>query len=243
MPDYEPPEARRINAKAAMLQDQYRNAVAVIQGSAQLSREEKRARLNPLHVQHQTNMNQLRLDRLAAHDAARRQAISEVARDDTSSPSALRADVYQRALEDAMAKDTAELVGSYDLAELIGSDLHMRAAAVAALLRRSPIPGDQASRLVARFADATEPDGHGGQRYRFPKASGAWDRLTQLDAWSDRDHLEAAAAFSVSSVPPRPAPAPPPQSPADAARADVAALYAGSNGTPAPAASSGDQGA
>jgi hypothetical protein len=239
MPDYEPPEARRIIARAAQLQDQYRAAVEIIQTNPALSREEKRARLGPLHVQHQTNMNQLRLDRLAAHEAAKRQAITELAADDTSSPSSLRADVYARALEANLGEDVPELVRSYEVAELIGSGLHMRAAAVAALLRRSPVPGDAASRLTARFADATEPDGHGGQRYRHPKASGAWDRLSKLDAWEDRDHIAAAAAFSVSSVPPRPAPAPAPPSPADQARADVAALY-GSNGTPA--ATTGDQG-
>jgi hypothetical protein len=240
MPDYEPPEARRIIARAAMLQDQYRNAVAVIQGSAQLSREEKRARLHPLHVQHQTAMNDLRLARLAAHDAAKRQAITELAADDAS-PNALRSDIYARSLEAALGKTVPELARSMEAAELAGHSLGMRAVAAAAVLRRSPVPGDGATRLVAHFADATEPDGHGGQRYRFPKASGAWDRLSRLDAWTDRDHIEAAAQFSVSSVPPRPAPAPAPPSPADQARADVAALYSQGNGTPA-ATTGGDSG-
>lgn len=229
MPEmYEPPRARGALAKAAKLRGQYANAVQVIQRSRDLSKEEKRQRLALLHEAHQRGMQECRLVRHQAHRDALRQVVLDLAADDAS-PSAMRLDIYQRAVLELLDKPLAQLTRAYDVAELIGHSLGMRAAAVAALQRRGPTPNDAAENLLERFATATESDGNGGTRSRFPKAAGAWQRLKELEAWTRQEHLAAEAIFSVAATPPKPED-PEPVSPMDAARDDVAALYSRDNG-------------
>jgi hypothetical protein len=131
MPDkYEPPGARQAIAKAAQLRAQYAAAVEVVQRDRTLSKDEKRQRLQMLHVAHQTAMDDLRRLRHQAHREASRQAVRDLAADDAAAPSAQRLDLYQQNLERAMAMDVPDLIRSYDLAELIGNHLGMRAVAV-----------------------------------------------------------------------------------------------------------------
>jgi hypothetical protein len=236
---YEPPEARVAIAKAARLRGQYAAAVEVVQRDRTLSRDEKRQRLRMLHERHRTAMDDLRHRRHQAHREASRQAVRDLAADDAAAPNALRSDLYQQNLERAMAMDIDDLIRSYDLAELIGNPIGMRAAAVAAMTKRGPLPNDAAENLVTRFASARIPDGHRGSRYRFPKASMAWERLQDLEAWERQDHLAADAAFSVPSTPAKPDD-PRRQDPTEAARDDVAQLYNG--GSPTRAGTAGGSG-
>jgi hypothetical protein len=236
---YEPPRARQAIAQAAKLRGQYANAVQVIQGNRALSREEKRVRLAELHQRHQQAMAELRRIRHQDHRDAARQAVLDFAADESTSP--LRMDVYQRLVLELVDKPIGEIVRAYDVAEMIGNSLGMRAAAVAAIQKRGQLPNDPAEALVARFAQAREPDGNGGTRYRFPKASIAWERLTDLEAWERQDHLAADAAFSVAATPDKPQD-PTPVDPVDAARADVAQLYSQGNGQVAAQAGGGGDG-
>ena len=191
-----------------------------------------------LHVAHQQNMDDLRRRRHQAHREATRQAVRDLAADDAAAPNALRSDIYQRALEDAIGKDVPALVRILDITELIGNHIGMRAVAVAAMTKRSPCPNDPAENLVARFASARIPDGSGGGRYWFPKASMAWERLQDLESWERQDHLAADAAFSVASTPEKPDD-PRRHDPTEAARDDVAQLY---NGSPSRASTAGGSG-
>jgi hypothetical protein len=235
---YEPPEARAAIAKAARLRGQYATAVEVVQRDRSLNRDEKRQRLQMLHVAHQQNMDDLRRRRHQAHREASRQAVRDLAADDAATPSAQRLDLYQQNLERALAMDVDDLIRSYDMAELIQNHIGMRAVAVAAMTKRGPLPNDPAENLVARFASARIPDGSGGSRYWFPKASMAWERLQDLESWERQDHLAADAAFSVASTPERPDD-PRRQDPTEAARDDVAQLY---NGSPTRARTAGGSG-
>jgi hypothetical protein len=236
---YEPPGARAAIAKAAQLRAQYAGAVEVVQQDRTLSKDEKRQRLQMLHVAHQQNMDDLRRLRHQAHREASRQAVRDLAADDAAAPSAQRADLYQQSLERAMAMDVPDLIRSYDLAELIGNHLGMRAVAVAAMTKRGPLPGDPAENLVARFASARIPDGSGGSRSWFPKAAMAWERLQDLEGWERQDHMAADAAFSVAATPAKPDD-PRRQDPTEAARDDVAQLY--NNGSPTRASTAGGGG-
>jgi hypothetical protein len=224
---YEPPRARAALAQAAKLRSQYVNAVQVIQRNRALSKAEKADRLRMLHQAHQQAMADQRRIRHQAHREAARQAVRDLATDDAT-PSAIRLDIYQRALEEAMAKPVPELVRSFDAAELIGNTITMRAIAVAALQKRTDFPNDPAENLVARFAQAHEPDGNGGLRHRFPKAAGAWERLTSLEEWQRADHIAADVTFSTAATPESPQDPTPPD-PTDQARADVASLYSQDN--------------
>jgi hypothetical protein len=220
---YEPPKARAALAKASKLRQQYVNAVQAVQRDRQLSKPEKEQRLRMLHQAHQEAMAEQRRIRHQAHREAARQAVRDLATDEATL-SAIRMDLYQRALEESMGKTVPELARSFDMAELIGNTITMRAIAVAALQKRGPLPNDPAEALVARFAQTHEPDGNDGWRHRFPKAAGAWERLTDLEVWSRADHVAADAVFSTAATPERPQDPTPPD-PADQARADVAALY------------------
>jgi F0F1-type ATP synthase membrane subunit b/b' len=234
---YEPPTARAALAKASKLRQQYQAAVRVVQRDRQLSKPEKAQRLRMLHQAHQQAMGEKRRIRHQAHREAARQAVRDLALDEAS-PSALRLDLYQRALEEAMGKTVPELARSFDAAELIGNTITMRAVAVAALGKRTDLPNDPAEALVARFAQAHEPNGNGGWRHRFPRAAGGWERLAALEEWERGDHLAADALFSVAATPEKPED-PTPQDPIDQARADVAALY---RQAPASAGGGGDGG-
>src|SRR5512132_2852212 len=114
---YEPPKARAALAKASKLRQQYISAVQVVQRDRQLSKPEKEQRLRMLHQAHREAMAEQRRIRHQAHREAVRQAVRDLATDEAS-PNALRLDVYQRALEDAMGKTVPELARSFDLAEL-----------------------------------------------------------------------------------------------------------------------------
>jgi hypothetical protein len=108
------------------------------------------------------------------------------------------------------------------------------------LQKRADFPNDPAAALTARFAQTHEPDGNGGWRHRFPKAAGAWELLTDLEAWQRADHVAADAVFSTAATPERPQD-PTPPNPRDQAAADVAALY--DNGhAPTPAGGGGSGG-
>jgi hypothetical protein len=137
---YEPPEARAAIAKAARLRGQYATAVEVVQRDRSLNRDEKRQRLQMLHVAHQQNMDDLRRRRHQAHREASRQAVRDLAADDAATPSAQRLDLYQQNLERALAMDVDDLIRSYDMAELIQNHIGMRAVAVAAMTKRGPCP-------------------------------------------------------------------------------------------------------
>jgi hypothetical protein len=236
---YEPPGARQAIAKAAQLRAQYAAAVEVVQRDRALSKDEKRQRLQMLHVAHQQNMDDLRRLRHQAHREASRQAVRDLAADDAAAPSAQRLDLYQANLERAMAMDVPDLVRTFDMAELIGNHIGMRAVAVAAMTKRGPLPGDPAEALVSRFASARIPDGSGGSRYWFPKAAMAWERLQDLEGWERQDHMAADAAFSVAATPAKPED-PRRQDPTEAARDDVAQLYYGSPTRASTAGGSGE---
>jgi hypothetical protein len=224
---YEPPGARAALAKAADLRRQYVNAVQVVQRTRELSKEEKRQRLALLHQRHTQAMADQRLARHRAHREAARQAVLDFVADDAA-PSALRLDLYQRQVVELLGKEMPEVIRAYDVAQLAGNSLGMRAAAVAAMHKRTSFPNDRAESLMARFATGLEPNGSGGWRHRFPKASMAFERLSDLEAWSREDHVAADAVFSVASAPEKPDD-PTPTSPADQARQDVAALYSQGN--------------
>ena len=230
---YEPPEARAAIAKAARLRGQYATAIAAVQRDRALNRDEKRQRLQMLHVSHQQNMDDLRRRRHQAHREASRQAVRDFAADDAAMPNAQRSDLYQQNLERYLAMDVGDLIRAYDMAELIQNHIGMRALAVAALTKRGPLSGDAAENLVARFASARIPDGTGGGRYWFPKAAMAWQKIQDLESWERQDHMAADAAFSVASTPEKPDD-PRRQDPHEAARDDVAQLYstAGGGGEP-----------
>jgi hypothetical protein len=241
MDRYEPPTARAALAKASKLRQQYQAAVRVVQRDRQLSKPEKEQRLRMLHQAHQQAMGEQRRIRHQAHREAARQAVRDLATDEAT-PSAWRLDIYQQSLEAAMGKTVPELARSFEVAELIGNTIGMRAAAVAALQKRGPLPNDPAEALVARFAGAHEPDGNGGWRHRFPKAAGAWAILTAVEEWERADHLAADAAFTTAATPER-AQDPTPPDPIDQARQDVAALYAQGSGQASAPASRGQAGA
>jgi hypothetical protein len=227
----EPVRSAQARAQARRQRAQYQAAVQRIQQNRELSREEKRQRLAMLHQTHKQAMDALRAQRHAAFRAVQRDALERLARCELAHKSTLVMDSYRARVEQLLGQDIKALIAAYDLAELMDDPVGMQAAALCALRMRLPgVPGDGATRLVARFANARLPDGS----YMFPKASIGWENLRALEQWERADHISADAEFSVPSTP-EPPKDPTPPDPYDAAKADVAALYSG-NGATAPAA-------
>jgi hypothetical protein len=217
----EPPAARAAAARASELRRRYQAAVQAIRDNGQLSKDDKRQRLTMLHTQHRQAMDELRRARHDAFRAAEEHAIRRLVRDPGATRSTLVMDSYRRRLEELNGQPIEALVTAYDLADLMDDSTGMRAAAVAALRRRMPgVPGDPATRLVARFADARLPNGS----HLFPEAAGGWDDLVALEEWDRAAHLSADAVFSTPATPERPDD-PRPRDRHAEARDDVAALY------------------
>jgi hypothetical protein len=226
-----PPRAQQAATEATTSRQRYHQAVAQIRENRDLSMPDKRRQLKALHAAHAARMQELRQLWQRAFADAEYSARKRLYSDPSIRQHRMVQDSYLRHLERLAGKSTPELAAEFERAQLIDDEVVMRAVAVTALERRVPGPGDQASRLVARFAYARESDGHGHLRYRFAQAAGAWEELTGLEEWDSTASLNALGAFSVPSTPER-AEEPRPRDPDDVAREAVAVLYTDRGGPP-----------
>lgn len=221
---YYPSVAQRAAEQASTARAHYHQAVQAIR-QKRIPGPEKQRQLRELHVVHQRRMQEHQAAWHNAFLAAERGALKRLMSDPTIRGHRITMDSYLGHLRRLDGKPIKELEAEYDLASLLDNDVLMRAAAMAALNQRMPdVPGDAATRLVARFAYEQEPDGHGRLRRRFPETADAWDTLLGLEAWTATDRMNATGVFSTPSTPEKPTD-PTPRDPREAARAAVAELY------------------
>jgi hypothetical protein len=228
---YYPSGAQQAATDAQTARAHYHQAVAKVRQQA-LPTPEKERILKALHAEHQRRMHQHQTDWHDAFVSAEYYARKRLVSDKSIRLSRITMDSYRGHLARVDGMTVKELDSEYTLAQLMDDPVIMRACAVAALNKRIPMQDpdgrisarDAASRLVSRFANAREPDGHGRLRYMFPEAAGAWEELQGLEAWTPTDRMNETGKFSVPATPEKPHD-PRPVDPHEAARQAVAQLY------------------
>jgi hypothetical protein len=227
MPDrYVPPGAQAAMQRAGAERARYQQARAAIRKDKTTNKGQKRRELDRLQEVYARRQQENLAAYRAAYEQAEYQAIVSIVRPQL-------AEVGGRFMKDSFAAHRQRLrdapldalVAEYYWAKLAHDDLLMKVCAGIALQRRTPnLPGDAASKLVARYAnERLEND---TRRYLDPKASVGWETLQALDQRTPADVMAETSVFSVSSTPePVEEPNVQPVHPRDAARQKIEQLY------------------
>jgi hypothetical protein len=228
MPEpYTPPAAKQAAEQARRTRAQYQQAVAAIRRDRATSDAQKRRELDELRTRYTDRMGELRRTWNDAMEGARAGAISAILRPGEGRQLRDSFHHHRRTLRDA---SLAQLAEEFDWAEVAQDQVLMQVVGALAFQRMTPVPGDQATKLVERFVNQRLSNGS----FLFPDAAGGYARWLELRRTAE-EHMADTATFSVSGRP-EPTSDPTPSDPRQQAADKIAELFPD---TPATGSSSG----
>ena len=215
---YVPPGARQAAQQATLLRAQYNSAVGVIRKDRTTSQAQKRTELDTLRTAYVDRMAELRSQWNGAMEAAQAAAVTKLLKPPVAGRFINDSfHGHRRTLRDA---SVAQLAEEFDWAEVAGDSVLMKVCAALAFQRATPVPGDQATRLVERYVNQRLDNGS----FLDPDAAGGYQRWLELRR-TPEEHMADTATFSVSGRPEPTADPGPPPSPRQVAADKIAELF------------------